>query len=130
MPSVVLVGFSSGPRAGIKMVTLPSLALPMRIPGLTPRIGFRVRLVIGDVKDVVAVNVDSARPAELLLLSDEFAVRVENLDAIVTAVADENPALRIYSNGVRRIELAGGRAFPAPRLDEFPVLRELHDARI
>jgi hypothetical protein len=42
IPSVVLVGFTSGPRAGMKAVTLPSLALPMRMPGL--RLRSRARL--------------------------------------------------------------------------------------
>src|SRR5262245_26152927 len=94
------------------------------------RIVFPVRLMIGHVKDVVAVNVDAARPAELLPLRDEIAILVEDLNAIVAAVADEDPSLRIDGDGVRRVELAGPLAFPAPRLDEFPVLGKLHDARI
>src|SRR5262249_5768979 len=94
------------------------------------RVVFRVRLMIGHVKDIVAVDVDSARTAELLPLREEIAILVEDLNAIVAAVADEDPSLRIDGDGVRRVELAGGRAFLAPRLDELPILRELHDARV
>src|SRR5262249_50936442 len=94
------------------------------------RVVFPVRLMIGHVEDVVAVNVDAARPAELLPLRDEIAILVEDLNAIVAAVADEDPSLRIDGDCVRRVELAGGRAFPSPRLDELSILRELHDARV
>src|SRR2546427_4373520 len=94
------------------------------------RVILRVRLMIGYVKDIVAVDVDPARPAELLPLCEKFAILVEDLDAIVAAVADEDLSLRIDSDGMRRVELAGARAFPAPRFDERPILRELHDARV
>src|SRR5437867_12651650 len=86
--------------------------------------------MIGYVKDIVAVDVDPARPAELLPLCEEFAILVEDLDAIVAAVADEDLSLRIDSDGMRRVELAGARAFPAPRFDERPIHRELDDARV
>src|SRR5262249_58483977 len=91
---------------------------------------FPVRLMIGHVKDIVAVDVDSARTAELLPLREEIAILVEDLNAIVAAVADEDPSLRIDGDCVRRVELAGGRAFLAPRLDELPILPTLPDARI
>src|SRR5207253_5682660 len=47
------------------------------------RVILRVRLMIGYVKDIVAVDVDPARPAELLPLCEEFAILVEDLHAIV-----------------------------------------------
>src|SRR5262249_25506127 len=99
-------------------------------PGSDTRVVFRVRLMIGYIKDVVAVDVGSARPAELLPLSDEISLLIEDLDAVVAAVADEDPSLRIDGDCVRRVELARGRAFLAPRLDELSILRELHDARV
>src|SRR5262245_48708351 len=99
-------------------------------PGSDTRVVFRVRLMIGYIKDVVAVDVDSARPAELLPLSDEISLLIEALAPVVAAVADEDPSLRIDGDCVRRVELAGGRAFLAPRLGELSILRELHDARV
>src|SRR5207249_10298586 len=68
------------------------------------RVILRVRLMIGYVKDIVAVDVDPARPAELLPLCEEFAILVEDLDAIVAAVADEDPSLRIDGDGMWRSE--------------------------
>src|SRR5688572_5093695 len=54
-------------------------------------------------------------------------VLIEDLDAIVLAVADKQPATRIHGYRVRLAALDGTRAFPSPFLDEFPVLGELHD---
>src|SRR5262249_49491335 len=51
--------------------------------------GFGIR----DVDDVILIDVNSARPAELLPLVDEFPVLVEDLNSIVVPVADEEPAL-------------------------------------
>ena len=65
---------------------------------------------------VVLVDVDAARPAELRPLLDELAVLIEDLDAVVAAVADEQAAPRIHRERVRLIELArpGARACPTP----------------
>src|SRR5215510_6673111 len=89
---------------------------------------FRVRLGIRYVNDVVAIDEDPAWPAELLPLGDEIPLLIEDLDAFVAAVADEDPPLRINSDRMRRVELPGARAFPAPGLDELFILREFHDA--
>src|SRR6266571_3993334 len=93
-------------------------------------IELRIRLVIGHVNRVVPVDEDPARPAELLPLFEEIPFLVEDLDAAVAAVADEQPSPGIQGDGVRRVELAGGGPFLAPGLDEFPVRREFHDARV
>src|SRR5712691_5757772 len=53
------------------------------------RFRFRVR----GVEVVVLVDVDAARPAELLPLIEEREVLIEDLDAIVVAIADEQPSL-------------------------------------
>ena len=45
---------------------------------------------------------------------DELAVLIENLDAVVAAVADEQAALGIEGQRVRRVELARPRALLAP----------------
>src|SRR6185503_14027571 len=89
-----------------------------------------VRVRVGDIEDVVLVDIETARPAELTPLGEELALLVEDLNAAVGAVADEKAALRIHRERVRRVELAGARALLAPGLDELAVLGELHDAGI
>ena len=61
-------------------------------------------------------------------LVDEFEVLVQDLDAVVRAVGDEQAALRVERQGVRSHELAGPGPLPADRLDELPVLRYPHQA--
>ncbi len=97
---------------------------------LEARVELGVRLVVGDVQDIVAVDEKAARAAELLPFFEEVAVLVEDLDAAVGAVADEQPSFGIHGEGVGLVEFAGGGAFLPPGLDERPVLREFHDARI
>src|SRR5215475_12965510 len=63
----------------------PDAALPARISS-------RVRLRIGHINDVALINENSARPAELLPLFEEFSILVEDLDAVIIPVADEEPA--------------------------------------
>ena len=92
------------------------------------RVDLRCRFGVGDVDRVVARNRDPARPAELTPLVDEPAVLVENLDPVVLAIADQQPAARVDRDRVRLAEFAGPCAFAAPLLDESPVLRELHHA--
>ena len=65
---------------------------------------------------------DAARPAELPPLGDELAVLIEDLDAVVLAIADEQPAARVHRDGVRLADLAGARSLRAPLLDERAVL--------
>ena len=69
-----------------------------------------------------------ARPSELLPFRDEVAVLVEDLDAVVGAIAHEKPPLGIERQRMRAVELALARALVAPFLDEFTGLRKLHDA--
>ncbi len=94
------------------------------------RVQFRVRRRIGHVERVVRIDENPAWPAELPPLFKELAVRVENLDAAVGAVADEHSSRRIDRDRMGLVELARPRAFLASRIDELAVLRELHDARI
>src|SRR5262249_22992722 len=63
-------------------------------------------------------------------LVDEFAVLVEDLDAVVVAIADEQASARVHCQRVRRVELAGCTAFLSPGLDELAILGEFHDAGI
>ena len=108
----------------MKYLTVPSFALPIRMPRFHPswpcmpplpsRHG--LRFGVGHVDHVVLVDEDAARPAELRPLVDELAVLIEDLDPVVVAIADEQPAARIDRERVRLIELARGpcRACPTP----------------
>src|SRR5690242_19849303 len=59
-----------------------------------------------------------------------MAVLIEDLDAIVLAVADKEAPLRIKGQRVRTVEFAATCSFLAPRLEELTVRIEFHDARI
>src|SRR3954464_10523108 len=93
-------------------------------------LGYRLRFRIGDIDHVLLVDEDTAWAAELEPLIDVVSILVENLDAIVLPVADEEPPARIHRRRVRNIELAGARAFLPPGLDELAVLGEFYDPRI
>src|SRR6516164_5659474 len=99
-------------------------ALPER------RIEFLARLGIGGVENVVAVDVEAARPAELPPFGEKFSILVEDLDAVVRAVSHEQPPARIHGESMGHVEFTLSLARFAPGLDEFSVLRELHDARV
>src|ERR1700674_3141664 len=96
--------------------------------GLEARIVVLVRLIVRHVDIVVLVDGDVARPAELLPFGDEFSVRIEDLDAAVAAVGDENPSLGIYRDAVQLVELALRLAVLAPGGDLLAGLIELDDA--
>src|SRR5882672_10219426 len=94
------------------------------------RIDLLARRRIGGIENVVLVDVDPARPAELTPLGEELAVLIEDLDARIRTVGDEEPSLRIHRQPMRRVELARSRALLAPGLDELAVLGEFDDARV
>src|SRR5262249_41583210 len=71
-------------------VAHPDAALPAVVV-LRHGFGFGV----GDVDGVLLVDVDAARPAVLRPLLDERAVLIEDLDAVVVAIADEQAAARV-----------------------------------
>src|SRR5690348_10190091 len=58
---------------------------------------YRFRFGIGDIDHVVLVDIDAAGTTELRPGFQELDVLVENIDEIVVAVADEQPAARIHS---------------------------------
>src|SRR5229473_3385709 len=77
----------------------PDAALPaVMVPGNGFGLGIR------DIDHVVLVDEDPARPAELVPLVEEVALLVENLDAIVVAVADEQPSARIHRQGMGSVD--------------------------
>src|SRR5262249_49935402 len=90
----------------------------------------RLRFRIRDIDHVVLVDEDAARAAELRPLGDELAILIKNLNAVVRAIPEEEPALRIHGDRVRAVDLARSRSLRAPGLDELPVPGELHDTRI
>src|SRR4051812_43101834 len=59
------------------------------LPRALATVAHRPRLRVGDVDVVLRVDVDAARTAELIPGVEELAILVEDLDAIVAAVADE-----------------------------------------
>src|SRR5215831_15360766 len=97
---------------------------------LEARVGLAGRLGVGDVDLVVLVDPDAARPTELLPLGDEVAVLIEDLEAVVGAVGDEQASGGVECEAVRGVEFARSLAFLAPRLDEFAVAGELDDAGV
>src|SRR5262245_65989614 len=71
-----------------------------------------------------------AGSAELLPVGDEFAIRLQDLDAIVATVGNVDPSRTIKSDAMRRVEFACRLAMLSPRYDERSILSELHDAVI
>src|SRR5258707_13192281 len=122
----VLVGIRNESRhLAVLGAADPDAALPVGA-----RLVDRARLRIRHVDHVVLVDVDAARAAELRPLVDEVAVLIENLDAVVAAVAKKQPAARVHRKRVRAVDLAGRAALLAPGLDEFAGLVELDDAGV
>src|SRR6185369_3160759 len=88
-----------------------------------------IGLGIGDVDLILAVEGNPARLAELgPRRGERLAVLIEDLNAVVAAIADEHTSARIDRDGVNRMEFAGCPAGLAPRGHEFSRARELHDA--
>src|SRR5262249_37238776 len=83
-----------------------------------------------DVENVVLVNVNAARTAELLPLCNKFAVLVEDLNPVVVAIADKQASLRVHRHRVRLIELARTGAQLAPGLNQLAGFRKFEDAVI
>src|SRR5438067_3043721 len=62
--------------------------------------------------------------------SDEFALLIEDLNAIIFAIADVKISLGIQSHRVRRVEFSLASSFFPPGEEEFPALVEFHHPRI
>src|SRR5579864_2914538 len=69
-------------------------------------------------------------PVQIVPLRLPFAVAVENLDAMVLAVGDVNPAVGVTANIVRDVELAGVGAGLAPGREELAARRVFVDAGV
>src|SRR5262249_10188397 len=68
--------------------------------------------------------------AEVGPLAKELAVRVEDLDTVILAVADVDGAFGIDGHGVGRVELAGALASLAPIKQVLAVGSDFDDARV
>src|SRR5580658_159420 len=87
-------------------------------------------LRVDDINHIMSIHINSTWPAILFPIRDELTIRIEHLNATVGAVGDVHPLLRIHRDPVRHIELAGPRAFLAPRRQELPGFGKLHDPRV
>ena len=85
---------------------------------------------LGDVGAALAVEDDVRRPLRVGPLGQVLAVRAEDLDAVVLAVADEHAAVGGDGDAVRQVELAGPVARLAPRPLELAVRREVVHAAV
>src|SRR5258708_1624359 len=88
------------------------------------------RFGIRAIKNVVLVDEEAARAPKLFPLGDELAVLIEDFDAVVAAVGDEQAAGRIHRQRMRQGKLPLAAAPLAPCGDELPFFGELHDPRI
>src|SRR5688572_5423693 len=82
------------------------------------RVVVLVRLRVDRVQDVVAVDVEPADAAELVPGEEMFSFLVEDLDAAIAAIGDEQPPLRVHGQRMRTAEFAVPVAPRAKALDE------------
>ena len=85
-------------------------------------------LRVDRIERVVVGDEEPADPAELVVGVEQIAVLIEDLEAVVAAVGDEEPALGIECQRVRSTELARTEPDDAPLLDEVALGIELQDA--
>src|SRR5688572_24576772 len=87
-----------------------------------------VRFGVCDDDAVRVIEEDSARPTKLRPAREMRAFLIEELHAIVRAVADEQSAACVHRDRVQRAKLAVLGSHAAPRFDERAVAPELDDA--
>src|SRR5712692_8100948 len=75
---------------------------------------------------LVSGDGESGDPTGPRPLAQELPGGVENLDPLVVAIGDVNPALRVGHQVVGQSELAGTLSSAAPFQQIFPVTRVLH----
>src|ERR1700726_4934234 len=76
------------------------------------------------------IDINTARSAELRPYRQYVAILIEDLDAVIPAIADEQAALGIHRERMWRLELARRAAVHAPLLDELAVWIQFDDASI
>ena len=96
---------------------MPCVDLWISLPQRPRRSPSRVTklIVLGDVDDILVVDIKE-RDADQRDRPDrqEIAVLVEDLDAVIFAVSDEEPAAAVDPQTVRQVELARRVARLAP----------------
>src|SRR5262245_13606659 len=85
------------------------------------------RLRVVGIEDVV-LDEHAADAAELLPLFDEFVARIEDLDADVATVGNDETSALVEHHRVRGPELAWPRTQLAEAPNEFAVFRENRNA--
>src|SRR5262249_27264047 len=111
------------PRAG-PLLAEAAQGLAGQIEHLDP-----VGAAVSHEQAVLAEEEAEWRPA-LPELREELAVGVEDLDAVVLAVADVDAALFVEADGVRQVELALALALLTPLLQQLALFRELQHPRV
>jgi hypothetical protein len=96
-------------------------------PRLT--IGSGIGLLVICAPAVLTIQMGGNEPHSLGSSPAGPPVLIEHLDSVVPAIGDEDMALRTANEDVVwLVEIAGGRSFMSPSLDESAILREFHDA--
>src|ERR1700730_1034545 len=99
------------------------MALEIVFQKLIERTGERPEITIVAYTNVVGLR-------DVRELVDEFAVLIEDLNAVIGPVGDVHAAVAIYGNRMRCIELAIPRARGSPSQQKLSILIELYDARV
>src|SRR5205823_9094152 len=77
-----------------------------------------------------ACQAHAVRPVQVIPLRFPFAVAVKDLNAVVLAVGDVDPAIRVATDVMRDVELARIGAGLAPRAQQFAAEREFMEAGV
>src|SRR2546421_8046998 len=88
-----------------------------------------MRPPIGDEKRVIRRN-EQPKWCKAPEGADKFAVLIEDLNAIVFAIADVEISFRIQSHGVRRVEFSFAGSFFSPGEKKLAGFVEFHHPRI
>src|SRR5438128_11903360 len=86
------------------------------------RAGVGPGLGVGHVDRVVLRDEDATRAAELPPLVEELAVLIEDLDAVVLAIPNEETPARVHRDRVRLAHFTAARPFLPPLLDVLSIL--------
>ena len=111
-------------RIAISLARSGAFADPYALPKRW--VQFFIRLRVGHVNYVIA-DVHAAWATELFPFRQEFSILIENLDAVVRPVCNEQAARRVHGESMGYIEFALSRTMVAPGFDEFSVLRIFDD---
>src|SRR5262249_9036721 len=86
------------------------------------------RFGVGRVNNVILIDGQPAGATEVVVFSDEFAILRQDLDAMVVAIGDDQPAFRIEFERVRRPKLSWPGSRFADGSEELSVFIEYGDS--